>query len=36
MFAPGTDGSPRRLYLTDRGKDNDLYPADFNDGKLIR
>ena len=36
MFAPGTDGSPRRLYLTDRGKDNDLYPADYNDGKLYQ
>jgi sugar lactone lactonase YvrE len=37
-FAPGTDGSPRRLYLTDRGKDNDAFPdpADYNDGKLYQ
>lgn len=37
-FAPGTDGSRRRLYLTDRGKDNDVFPdpADFNDGKLYQ
>jgi len=33
VFAPGTDGSPRRLYLTDRGVDNDVDPAE-NDGKL--
>jgi DNA-binding beta-propeller fold protein YncE len=38
VFAPGTDGSRRRLYLTDRGRDNDLYPdpADYNDGKLYQ
>jgi sugar lactone lactonase YvrE len=38
VFAPGTDGSRRRLYLTDRGKDNDVYPnpADYNDGKLYQ
>ena len=37
-FAPGTDGSPRRLYLTDRGRDNDAFPnpADYNDGKLYQ
>lgn len=38
VFAPGTDGSRRRLYLTDRGKDNDVFPdpADYNDGKLYQ
>jgi hypothetical protein len=38
VFAPGTDGSPRRLYLTDRGRDNDAFPdpADYNDGKLYQ
>jgi hypothetical protein len=25
VFAPGTDGSPRRLYLTDPGRDNDAF-----------
>jgi sugar lactone lactonase YvrE len=37
-FAPGTDGSRRRLYLTDRGRDGDNFPdpADFNDGKLYQ
>jgi hypothetical protein len=37
-FAPGTDGSRRRLYLTDRGRDNDPFPdpADYNDGKLYQ
>jgi sugar lactone lactonase YvrE len=37
-FAPGTDGSRRRLYLTDRGRDNDAFPdpADYNDGKLYQ
>lgn len=38
VFAPGTDGSPRRLYLTDRGRDSDNFPdpADHNDGKLYQ
>jgi sugar lactone lactonase YvrE len=38
VFAPGTDGSRRRLYLTDRGRDNDAFPdpADYNDGKLFQ
>jgi uncharacterized protein YjiK len=38
VFAPGTDGSRRRLYLTDRGKDNDAFPdpADYNDGRLYQ
>jgi hypothetical protein len=35
VFAPGTDGSPRRLYLTDRGVDNDVDPNE-NDGKLYQ
>jgi hypothetical protein len=33
VFAPGTDGSTRRLYLTDKGVDNDVDPNE-NDGKL--
>ena len=33
-FAPGTDGSPRRLYVTDRGVDNNVNPAE-NDGQLV-
>jgi sugar lactone lactonase YvrE len=33
VFAPGTDGSPRRLYLTDRGVDNNVDPNE-NDGRL--
>lgn len=38
VFAPGTDGSRRRLYLTDRGRDNDAFPdpADYNDGKIYQ
>ncbi len=37
VFAPGTDGSRRRLYLLDRGKDNDAHPfPDYNDGKLYQ
>jgi sugar lactone lactonase YvrE len=35
VFAPGTDGSRRRLYLTDRGVDNDFDP-DENDGRLYQ
>jgi hypothetical protein len=26
-FAPGTDGSPSRLYITDRGVDNNVKPT---------
>jgi sugar lactone lactonase YvrE len=33
VFAPGTDGSPHHLYLTDRGVDNNVDPNE-NDGKL--
>jgi hypothetical protein len=33
-FAPGTDGSPSRLYVTDRGVDNNV-KANENDGKLF-
>jgi hypothetical protein len=33
-FAPGTDGSPSRLHITDRGVDNNVNPAE-NDGKLV-
>jgi hypothetical protein len=38
VFAPGTDGSRRRLYLTDRGRDGDTFPnpSDFNDGKIYQ
>jgi hypothetical protein len=35
VFAPGTDGSPRRLYLTDRGVDNNVDPGE-NDGHLYQ
>jgi sugar lactone lactonase YvrE len=35
VFAPGTDGSPRRLYLTDRGVDNNVDPNE-NDGRLYQ
>jgi len=33
-FAPGTDGSRRRLYLTDSGVDNAVNPAE-NDGRVF-
>lgn len=33
VFAPGTDGAPRHLYLTDRGVDNNVDPNE-NDGKV--
>ena len=36
VFAPGTDGSSRRLYLTDHGKDNDPTQPDNNDGKIYQ
>jgi DNA-binding beta-propeller fold protein YncE len=38
VFAPGTDGSRRRLYLTDRGRDNDAFPdpGQYNDGKIYQ
>jgi hypothetical protein len=37
-FAPGTDGSPRRLYLTDKGVDGDFNPdpVQVNDGQLYQ
>jgi len=35
VFAPGTDGSPRRLYLTDRRVDNNVDPNE-NDGWLYQ
>jgi DNA-binding beta-propeller fold protein YncE len=37
-FAPGTDGSPRRLYLTDKGVDGDFNsdPNQINDGQLYQ
>jgi sugar lactone lactonase YvrE len=35
VFAPGTDGSRRRLYLTDRRVDNNVDPAE-NDGMLYQ
>jgi hypothetical protein len=37
-FAPGTDGSPRRLYLTDKGVDGDINPdpSQVNDGELYQ
>ena len=38
VFAPGTDGAPRRLYLTDKGVDGDFNPdpAQVNDGQLYQ
>jgi hypothetical protein len=33
-FAPGTDGSKSRLYLTDSGADNNVRPGE-NDGRLF-
>jgi hypothetical protein len=36
VFAPGTDGSPRRLYLTDHGEDNDPFQRGDNDGKIYQ
>lgn len=33
-FAPGTDGSRRRLYITDSGVDNNVNPAE-NDGRVF-
>jgi hypothetical protein len=36
VFAPGTDGSPRRLYLTDRGQDHDPFQPGDNDGKIYQ
>jgi len=33
-FAPGTDGSPSRLYVTDSGVDNNVNPAE-NDGRVF-
>ena len=36
VFAPGTDGSPRRLYLTDHGQDHDPFQPSDNDGKIYQ
>jgi hypothetical protein len=36
VFAPGTDGSPRRLYLTDHGQDHDPFQPTDNDGKIYQ
>jgi DNA-binding beta-propeller fold protein YncE len=38
IFAPGTDGSPRRLFLTDKGVDGDRNPdpSQVNDGQLYQ
>jgi hypothetical protein len=36
VFAPGTDGSRRRLYLTDHGKDHDPFQRGDNDGKIYQ
>jgi hypothetical protein len=36
VFAPGTSGSPRRLYLTDHGTDHDPMQPDDNDGKIFQ
>jgi hypothetical protein len=35
VFAPGTDGSRRRLYLTDKRVDNNVDPGE-NDGRLYQ
>ena len=34
VFAPGTDGSPRRLYLADHGEDHDPFQRNDNDGEV--
>jgi hypothetical protein len=36
VFAPGTDGAPRRLYLADHGKDHDPFQPGDNDGKIYQ
>ena len=36
VFAPGTDGSPRGLYLTDHGTDHDPFQSGDNDGKIYQ
>jgi hypothetical protein len=36
VFAPGTDGSPRRLYLTDHGDDHDPFQPGDNDGRIYQ
>jgi len=36
VFAPGTDGSPRRLYLTDHGEDHDPFQPGDNDGRIYQ
>ena len=35
-FAPGTDGSPRRLYLADHGEDHDPFQRNDNDGEVYQ
>ena len=36
VFAPGTDGSRRRLYLTDHGEDHDPFQRGDNDGRIYQ
>jgi hypothetical protein len=36
VFAPGTDGSPRRLYLADHGEDHDPFQRNDNDGEVYQ
>ena len=36
VFAPGTDGSPRRLYLSDHGQDHDPFQPGDNDGRIYQ
>ena len=36
VFAPGTDGSRSRLYLTDHGKDHDPFQRGDNDGRIYQ
>ena len=36
VFAPGTDGSPRRLYLSDQGQDHDPFQPGDNDGRIYQ
>ena len=36
VLAPGTDGSPRRLYLTDHGDDHDPFQPGDNDGRIYQ
>jgi hypothetical protein len=36
VFAPGTDGAPRRLYLSDHGQDHDPFQPGDNDGRIYQ